>query len=134
MPSSALTIYGIGKAGNLGISLRGSFQRANHGQQLVHAIRQLLTAGGAPVWIDCRFLAPLTWQGQRAILQADQVAREMGGTLFWCGFPAALEIQLQESGLLTLLNTVPATHYEGPRTLLLESVPRADLTLLVTGA
>ncbi|UOQ67103.1 hypothetical protein [Hymenobacter volaticus] len=117
------TAYSKQTQGNIGVSLRGQCADAAAALQLEAAIKAATTNGKAIVWIDCQRLEPMTWQGQRAILNADCFARTTGVVLQWCGMPEAVLEQLAASGLSMLLHLQPAAHYQGPRELLQDTLP-----------
>lgn len=101
-----------------GLSLRGYCSSAATAQQLEEAITELVTTGLPFIWVDCRYLAFLSWQAQRVIFNAHQQARLAGCTLYWCGFSPAVLGQLAETGLHLLLHVLPASSYQGPAALL----------------
>lgn len=109
--------------GRMGVSLRGKCTDTGSAQQLETAIEEAIANGLAVVWIDCQRLEPMTWQGQRAILNADRRARTTGVALQWCGMPGAVIEQLVASGLSLLLHLQPAGSYQGPRELLQDTLP-----------
>lgn len=109
--------------GKVGVTLRGECTDTNAAQQLESAIRAAIANGLTVVWIDCQRLEPMTWQGQRAILNADCFARTAGVVLQWCGVPEAVLEQLAASGLSMLLHLQPAARYQGPRELLQDTLP-----------
>jgi anti-anti-sigma regulatory factor len=102
----------------IGVSLRGACTDTAAARQLEDAIRDAVANELLVVWIDCQRLSLMTWHGQRAILNADRLARLHGVTLHWCGVPAAVLDQLAVSGLNLLLHLQPATGYQGPALLL----------------
>ena len=104
-----------------GLSLRGSCHSTSTAQQLEQAIAELLEASPAIIWADCQRLTFLSWQGQRAIFNANQCARQAGCLLYWCGLGPAVLAQLTATGLHLLLNLLPGGSYKGP-SLLLEDV------------
>jgi anti-anti-sigma regulatory factor len=107
----------------VGISLRGACTDTVAAQQLESAIQEGVATGLLSVWIDCQRLAPMTWHGQRAILNADRLARLNGVTLHWCGIPPAVLNQLATSGLNMLLHLQSAASYQGPALLLQDHLP-----------
>lgn len=109
--------------GKTGVSLRGQCADVGAALQLEEAIKTAITNGKAVVWIDCQRLETMTWQGQRAILNADCFARTTGVVLQWCGMPGAVLEQLVASGLSLLLHLQPANDYQGPQELLLDTLP-----------
>lgn len=109
-----LSIYTSIKPAYAGISLRGSCLTKADIQALEHGFNQLALLSGNQLWVDCRHLESLNYQGQRAILWADNLARTKGITLLWCGLPAGILTQLSESGLGLLLHLLPVTAYQGP--------------------
>ncbi|WP_375437376.1 STAS domain-containing protein [uncultured Hymenobacter sp.] len=106
-----------------GVSLRGECTDLGAAQYLEAAIDEVITNGRAVVWIDCQRLESITWQGQRAILNADYRARAMGMVLQWCGMPKEVVEQLVASGLSLLLHLQPANGYRGPQQLLHDTLP-----------
>lgn len=109
--------------GKIGISLRGACTDTPMAHQLEGAIREAIASGLLVVWIDCQRLAPMTWHGQRAILNADRQARTNGVALHWCGIPGPVLEQLKASGLDLLLQLQPAGSYQGPTVLLQDVLP-----------
>jgi anti-anti-sigma regulatory factor len=101
-----------------GLSLRGSCQGTSAAQQLENAVDELVAAGQPFIWVDCRHLTSLNWQGQRAVFNANQRARLAGRTLYWCGLEPAVLTQLTTNGLYLLLSLMPAEGYRGPAALL----------------
>jgi anti-anti-sigma regulatory factor len=120
---ATFTVYVSRQQTSAGLSLRGSCHGAQDARQLEQALTEVLTAGPAYVWVDCRYLHFLSWHGQRAIFNAHQLARQAHCTLHWCGFSASVLEQLAASGLHLLLNTLPAGSYQGPSALLPETLP-----------
>ncbi|MCA8829985.1 hypothetical protein [Hymenobacter pini] len=94
-----------------GISLRGNCCSEADIQLLHDAFLQLPTLAGRQLWVDCQHLARISYQGQRALLWADNHARTLGTTVYWCGFSADILTQLGESGLSLLLRLLPASAY-----------------------
>jgi len=113
-----LAIYTSIKPAYAGISLRGSCLTNVDVQTLENGFNQLALLSGNQLWIDCRHLEALNYQGQRAVLWADNRARTRGITLLWCGLPTNILTQLSESGLALLLHLLPFTAYQGPAELL----------------
>ena len=113
--------------GKTGVSLRGQCTDVEAALQLEAAIKEAVTNGITVVWIDCQHLEPMTWQGQRAILNADCFARTTGVVLQWCGMPKAVLEQLVASGLSLLLHLQPAHKYQGPHELLQDNLPLSTL-------
>ncbi|MET4105059.1 STAS domain-containing protein [Hymenobacter sp. UYP22] len=113
-----LVVHTSGYSSSCGLSLRGSCATLTDVQVLENAIRQVLRPSCRQFWVDCRQLEALSYQGQRAFLWADNQARAVGVTLYWCGLPANLLTQLNESGLALLLHLLPAISYQGPAELL----------------
>lgn len=109
--------------GRIGISLRGACTDTVAAKQLEGAVQEAVASGLLTVWIDCQRLQPMTWHGQRAILNADRLARMNGVVLHWCGMPTAVLDQLAASGLSMLLHLQPATSYQGPALLLEDYLP-----------
>ena len=108
-----------------GLSLRGYCSSDAAARQLEQAITELVATGLSFIWVDCRYLAFLSWQAQRVIFNAHQQARQAGCTLYWCGFSPAVLAQLAETGLHLLLHVLPASSYQGPAALLQEVAPSA---------
>jgi anti-anti-sigma factor len=106
-----------------GLSLRGYCSSAATAVQLEQAITELVATGLPFIWVDCRYLAFVSWQGQRVIFNAHQQARAAGCTLYWCGFSPDVLAQLAETGLHLLLHVLPASSYQGPTALLKEAAP-----------
>jgi anti-anti-sigma regulatory factor len=123
--TATFTVHVSNQQTNAGLSLRGSCHSSGAAQQLGQAVTELITAGMPFIWVDCRYLTFLSWQGQRAIFNAHQQARQAGSTLYWCGFAASVLGQLADTGLHLLLNMLPAGSYQGPSSLLKESIPAA---------
>ncbi len=109
--------------GNVGVSLRGACTDAVAARQLECALQEAIASRLLVVWIDCQRLMPMTWQGQRAILNADRLAHVNGVTLHWCGMSGAVLEQLAASGLNLLLCLQPAANYKGPPLLLQDQFP-----------
>lgn len=109
--------------GKIGVSLRGACTDATAARQLEGVLQEAIADGLLVVWIDCQRLTPMTWQGQRAILNADRLARMNGVTLHWCGVPSVVMEQLTASGLNLLLCLQPAANYQGPALLLQDQLP-----------
>ena len=107
----------------MGVSLRGGCTDSTAARQLETAVEEAITKGLEVVWIDCQRLEAMTWQGQRAILNADRRARITGVMLQWCGMPGAVLEQLVASGLSLLLHLQAAADYQGPRELLQDELP-----------
>lgn len=116
--TSAFTLYRSSSSAVAGLSLRGNCQGVGPAQQLEKAIDELVATGSSLIWVDCRYLTSLNWQGQRAVFNANQRARLAGRTLYWCGLEPAVLTQLTTNGLHLLLSLLPATGYQGPETLL----------------
>lgn len=114
----SLSIYSSKQPDCAGLSLRGSCLSNENIQQLEQALSRLNLVAGKSLWIDCRYLEKVNYQGQRVLLWLDTHARTQGLTLYWCGFPAEVLTQLHESGLALLLRLVPAGAYKGPTNLL----------------
>jgi anti-anti-sigma regulatory factor len=120
---TTFTTYIQRNQGRMGVSLRGCCTDQEAAQQLESAISAAIANGLTVVWIDCQRLEQLTWQGQRGILNADRQARLAGVALQWCGMSAAVLEQLTSSGLSQLLYLQPADSYQGPQSLLQDTVP-----------
>lgn len=117
-PMRTLTIHLGGHRDCLGLSLRGGCTTAADAAHLNQAVEQLLTKAVPQAWIDCRGLHTLSWQGQRALLRADNSARASSTELYWCGLPPSVLEQLTDSGLAAVLQLRPAADFKGPRFLL----------------
>lgn len=117
------TAYSKQAQGKTGVSLRGQCADVGAAHQLEAAIKEVVANKMTVVWIDCQRLEPMSWQGQRAILNADCFARTAGVTLQWCGMPEAVLEQLVTSGLSLLLHLQPANNYQGPQELLQDNLP-----------
>jgi anti-anti-sigma regulatory factor len=109
--------------GKVGVSLRGACTDAAAARQMEGALQEAIANGLLVVWIDCQRLTPMTWQGQRAILNADRLARTNGVTLHWCGMSGVVLEQLAASRLNLLLCLQPAANYKGPPLLLQDKLP-----------
>ncbi|UOG75829.1 STAS domain-containing protein [Hymenobacter tibetensis] len=120
---TAFTTYIQQSQGTIGVSLRGCCTDQEAARQLESAISQAIANGLAVVWIDCQHLERLNWQGQRGILNADRQARLIGVSLHWCGMPTTVLDQLVESGLSQLLHLQTTGNYQGPQSLLHDSIP-----------
>ncbi|SNS01246.1 STAS domain-containing protein [Hymenobacter mucosus] len=122
-----LAIYVSGKQDCAGVSLRGGCAdsaEAVYLQQALEQIIQQFRQRDLPcLWLDCRHLETLSWQGQRALLHVDNLARTAGICLFWCGLNALVGEQLRTSGLYSLLYVRTAKEYAGPLLLLEENLP-----------
>ncbi|UYZ64728.1 STAS domain-containing protein [Hymenobacter weizhouensis] len=119
METRMLKIYAGGHRGTAALRLQGQCCNGTDAAYLQEAMQQVLTeTPGTQVWIDCEQLESLTWQGQRALLNADQLARTKGVVVYWCGIPAVVRDKLAESGLLSLLQIAATTAYRGVLTLL----------------
>lgn len=118
--ANPFTVRTSSQAGKAGLSLRGHCSTEAPARQLEQAIAELVATGLPFVWVDCRYLASLSWQGQRVIFNAHQQARAAGCTLYWCGFSPAVLNQLSDTGLHLLLHVLPASSYQGPAALLQE--------------
>jgi anti-anti-sigma regulatory factor len=112
--ATAFTVHLSPNPTAAGLSLRGNCQGSGPAQQLEKAIDEMVAAGSALIWVDCRYLTSLNWQGQRAVFNANQRARLAGRTLYWCGLEPAVLTQLTTTGLHLLLSLLPATGYQGP--------------------
>ncbi|GAB3635132.1 hypothetical protein GCM10027422_07220 [Hymenobacter arcticus] len=117
--TTVFTVHLSNNPAAAGLSLRGNCQGTGPAQQLERAIDEMVAAGSTLIWVDCRYLTSLNWQGQRAIFNANQRARLAGRTLYWCGLEPAVLTQLTTNGLHLLLSLLPATGYQGPAALLL---------------
>jgi len=106
--------------GKIGVTLRGNCTDITAAELLEKAVADATTYGLAVIWIDCQRLNTITWQGQRAILNANQRARAAGVSPRWCGIPTPILEQFAVSGLGLLLSLEPASSYQGPPELLLD--------------
>ncbi|RZK22483.1 MAG: STAS domain-containing protein [Hymenobacter sp.] len=117
-PMRTLTIHLGGHRDCLGLSLRGVCTTSADATHLEQAMEQLLAKGMPKAWIDCRGLHSLSWLGQQALLHADTSARALSTELYWCGLPAHLITQLNDSGLSAKLQLRAAADFQGPQFLL----------------
>ncbi|QKG54128.1 STAS domain-containing protein [Hymenobacter sp. BRD67] len=126
--SATFTIHISTYRATVGLSLRGRCDTPAAATQLEQAIAEVMSYGQPFIWVDCQRLAYLSWQAQRAILNVSQQARLAGSTIYWCGFLPGVLTQLADTGLHLLLTMLPAAAYQGPATLLQETVPTAPHT------
>ena len=129
-----LAIYVVGYRQCIGGSLRGRCTESTDAWYLQQALAQTVQRM-QPLYLpylllDCQRLETLSWQGQRALLQADSQARATGVLLCWCGLPDGVRKQLLESGVHPFLHVLPIEAYQGPLPLLEEYLPRGSYIVM----
>ncbi|WP_220612531.1 hypothetical protein [Hymenobacter sp. HSC-4F20] len=109
-----LRIYVGGGAANQGMSIRGVCTTVDEARCLRGIFEEAITRGSDTLWVDCQQLRDVSYVGQQAIFQVEQLARAAQLIIYWCGLSVHLVQELSATGLYLLLRCLPATSYQGP--------------------
>lgn len=123
MQARELRIYVGGAAANQGISLQGACTTLEEAHCLRSMFEQAISQGTDTLWVDCQQLQDVSYVGQQAIFQVEQIARAAQLIIYWCGLSGHLVQELSATGLYLLLRCLPATSYQGPENVCRGVVP-----------